>query len=394
VLCARAGALARALAQASDLPDRAGQRWVAWAALAQAGPIGHIPRLLVSQQAGEPPAEDAAAGPALVEALRPLLRHPWLLPGTDAAPDAESRISVIVPTRNGGALVEACLGSLLEKAAAPDLLELLVIDNGSDQEETLAILAERERAGARVLRLPEPFNWSRLNNQAARAAGGRLLLFLNDDTRMLTAGWDAALRRLLAAPEAGAVGARLVYEDLTIQHAGVVFGMEGLAGHEGVGAAMEEGGPGGRWQALRQVGGVTGAFLACRRDDFTRLGGFDEHAFGVTFNDVDFCLRLRAAGLAVLYEPRIALVHYESKSRGIDDLDPAKQERAAFERQRLVERWGAGILLDPGFNPHWSRWTRPFAAIREPSATEIAAHLAASAAADPWNPLLRSGAAD
>ena len=105
---------------------------------------------------------------------------------------------------------------------------------------------------------------------------------------------------------------------------------------------------------------------------------------------MDFCLRLRAAGLAVLYAPEIALVHFESKSRGIDDLDAAKRERAAFERRKLLERWGDAVLLDPGFNPHWSRWTRPFAAIREPSPAEIEAHLAASASANPWNPMLRA----
>jgi GT2 family glycosyltransferase len=138
------------------------------------------------------------------------------------------------------------------------------------------------------------------------------------------------------------------------------------------------------------VGAVTGAFLACRRGDFARVGPFDEHTLGATFNDVDFCLRLRAAGLAVLYAPEIALVHFESKSRGIDDLDAAKRERAAFERRKLLERWGDAVLLDPGFNPHWSRWTRPFAAIREPSPAEIEAHLAASASANPWNPMLRA----
>jgi GT2 family glycosyltransferase len=292
-----------------------------------------------------------------------------------------------VPTRNGGALLAECLAALREKAATPDRLEVLVIDNGSDRAETLAILeAEAARPGSRVLRLDEPFNWARLNNLAARESRAEHLLFLNDDTRMLSGGWDRLLRRLLAEPMVGAVGARLVYDDLTIQHAGVLFGIEGLVAHEGVGAAMDEGGPGGRWQRLRRVGAVTGAFLACRRASFEACGGFDAEAFGVTFNDVDFCLALRAAGLAVLYAPEIALVHYESKSRGIDSLDAAKQERAEFERRLLVERWGEGMLLDPGFNPHWSRWSRPFAALREPSAAEIAAHMAATAAADPWNP--------
>jgi hypothetical protein len=192
------------------------------------------------------------------------------------------------------------------------------------------------------------------------------------------------LRRLLAEPEVGAVGARLLYEDMTIQHAGVLCGQENLVGHEGVGAAAEEPGPLGRWQTLRAAGAVTGAFLGCRQDAFAAAGGFDEQALPVSFNDVDFCLKLRAAGLTVLYEPRIALIHYESKSRGHDDADPVKQERAEAEQSRLIERWGEALQVDPGWNPHWSRWTRPFAALREPSPAEIARHLAASCAPDPW----------
>ncbi len=393
-LCARAGALADALAAAGDIPGTDDRAWIAWAALARTGAITHIPRLLLSRQAGEGPeavsAAEASTAEAVRAALAPLLPHPWLLAGAASPEDSDAGIAVIVPTRNGGPLLAACLASLREKATAPDRLSILVIDNGSDMPETLAILeAEAAQPGTQVLRLPEPFNWARLNNLAARGATAEHLLFLNDDTRMLSGGWDRALRRLLALPEVGAVGARLVYEDLTIQHGGVLFGIEGLAAHEGVGAAMEDGGPGGRWQRLRRVGAVTGAFLACRRTAFETAGGFDEHAFGVTFNDVDVCLRLRAAGLAVLYAPEIALVHYESKSRGIDSLDAAKQERAEFERRLLVERWGAGVLVDPGYNPHWSRWSRPFTAIREPSEAEILAHMAATASADPWNPVPR-----
>nr|WP_256476249.1 glycosyltransferase [Siccirubricoccus soli] len=316
--------------------------------------------------------------------LRPLLRHPWLLDPPATWPGDETRISVIVPTRNGGTMLREALASLAAKAARPTLLEPLVIDNGSDAPETLAILAG---LGCPVLRLDEPFNWSRLNNQAVARTRGGILLFLNDDTRMLSEGWDLWLRRLLAEPEVGAVGARLLYEDMTIQHAGVLLGQEKLAAHEGVGAAAEEGGPGGRWQALRAAGAVTGAFLGCRREAFLGVGGFDETSLPITFNDVDLCLKLRAAGLQVLYAPQIALLHYESKSRGHDDADRGRQERAEAEAQRLTERWGEGLLLDPGCNPHWSRWARPFSALREPSAAEIARHLAATASERPWDPL-------
>ena len=313
-----------------------------------------------------------------------------LLPGGEPPEDTNAAVTVIVPMRNGGQLLVECLDSLRGKAAALDQLSILVIDNGSDHHETLdALEAEATRPRTRVLRLPEPFNWARLNNLAVQVATSEHQLFLNDDTRMLSVDWDRLLRRLLADPGVGAVGARLVYSDFTIQHESMLFGVEGLVAHEGVGAAMEDGGPGNRWQRLRRVGAVTGAFLACRRRAFEAAGGFDEHAFAVTCNDVDFCVRLRAAGLAVLYVPEIALAHHESTTRGIDNLDEAKQERAQFERNLLVQRWGSSLFVDPGFNPHWSRWTRPFSAIREPSEAEILAHMAATASPDPWHPTAR-----
>lgn len=378
LVCATRGALAAARAALGE----AGSHWALWAALRRQGPVGHVPRRLASVLRAEQPAVPAPRPDA---ALRRVLRHSWLLDDPadwDAPP---TRITVIVPTRDAGPLLRAALGSLAAMAADPSRLDAIVIDNGSTDAETLAILSAGAAAGRfRVLRIDEPFNWSRLNNLAAREATGALLLFLNDDTRMLTEGWDRILRRLLAEPEVGAVGARLLYEDRTIQHAGVLCGIETLVGHEGVGAAAEEPGPLGRWQTLRQAGAVTGAFLGCRREAFEAAGGFDEQALPVSFNDVDFCLRLRAAGLAVLYEPRIALIHYESKSRGHDDADPVKQERAEAEQSRLLARWGEALRLDPGWNPHWSRWTKPFEALREPGPAEIARHLTASSAANPW----------
>jgi GT2 family glycosyltransferase len=380
LVCARREALLAAWDAAGPAGESlAEDRWLLWAALARQGPVAHVPRLLHAALAGEVVAVEPPAAPPL--ALRPLLRQPWLLDPPGDWPVDETRISVIVPTRNGGAMLGEAIASLRARAARPALLDVLVVDNGSDVPETLALL---EAGDFTVLRLDEPFNWSRLNNQAVTATGGGILLFLNDDTRMLTQGWDLWLRRLLAEPEVGAVGARLLYEDMTIQHAGVVLGQEKLAAHEGVGAAAEAPGPGGRWQALRAVGAVTGAFLGCRREAFGAVGGFDEVSLPITFNDVDLCLKLRAAGMQLLYAPQIALVHYESKSRGLDDQDSARQERAEAEAQRLMERWGEALLLDPGCNPHWSRWAKPFTALREPAPEEIARHLAATAAVTPW----------
>jgi hypothetical protein len=163
-----------------------------------------------------------------------------------------------------------------------------------------------------------------------------------------------------------------------------VGGAPPVAGHLYHGASRDDLGYFGHLRLPRNVSAVTAACLAVRREAYLAVGGLDAERLTVAFNDVDFCLKLRAAGLAVLYEPRIALLHYESKSRGHDDADPVKQERAEAEQSRLLQRWGEALLLDPGWNPHWSRWTRPFAAIREPSPVEIARHLAASCAENPW----------
>jgi len=384
ILCARRPALEHAL---RDLPDTgaAAQIWLAWARLAAQGPLAHLPRVLSAAIQGEGlPVTAEAPPPGLAELLAP--------PRT-ALPEM-ARITVVIPTRNGGATLRDCLASLAQHAARRERLEIVVVDNGSDAPETLALLDEAERAGElRRLRVDKPFNWSQLNNRAAAASSGEVLLFLNDDTRMLTQGWDNILRQLLRDPAVGAVGARLVYEDFTLQHAGVVFGVEGLVGHEGVGEPMDAPGPGGRWNRQRLAGAVTGAFLACRRADFGRAGPFDEQRFGVTFNDVDFCLRLRALGLEIVYAPQLTLVHFESKSRGIDHFDRQKQERAEFEARGLKERWGAALLVDPSWNPYWSRWSKPFAAIREPSAAELQAYLAAVARNARWEPFTDDQAA-
>lgn len=378
VVCARRPALVKAL-QALPGTGAAAQAWLVWARLAAQGPLCHLPRVLSATIEGERPPQAEPAPPPGLEEL--------LAPSATALPE-EARIAVIIPTRNGGTTLRNCLASLALHASRRERLEIIVVDNGSDAPETLGILADAERIGlARRLRIEAPFNWSQLNNRAAAASDSEVLLFLNDDTRMLTTGWDDILLELLSDAGTGAVGARLVYEDFTIQHAGVLFGLERLVGHEGVGAPMDTPGPGGRWTRQRAAGAVTGAFLACRRADFERAGGFDEQRFGVTFNDVDFCLRLRTLGLEVVYAPQLALVHFESKTRGIDHFDRQKQERAESEARALKERWGAALAVDPGWNPHWSRWSKPFAALREPSAWEVEAYLAAAARGEPWKPL-------
>ena len=216
--------------------------------------------------------------------------------------------------------------------------------------------------------IDEPFNWSRLNNKAVALGGPPLMVFANNDLAMIAAGWDDCLRSHLARSDIGVVGARLLYGDRTIQHAGMVLGIEGGGcEHEGRNAAADEGGPQNRWRTRRSVAAVTGAFLACRRSDFESLGGFDEARFGVWFNDVDFCLRVRARGLRVLYEPAIEAFHYESKTLAVEFRDGPRAAHFETAAAAMRKRWGTAFTHDPYFNPHYARWGTPFAWLRPPS---------------------------
>jgi tetratricopeptide (TPR) repeat protein/GT2 family glycosyltransferase len=308
--------------------------------------------------------------------------------------DPEEIIQVIVPTRDHGDDVRYFVESLRRRAAAPASLRVMVIDNGSEQIETVRIL-ERLSAeeGVRVVRMDEPFNWSRLNSRAAVLCDAQMLVFANDDMVMLTDGWDRQLRGLLERSEIGAVGARLIYPDDTVQHAGILLGWPHIAEHDGRYEPVSNPGPGSRWHVTRAVSAVTGAFLAVRRTVFEAVGGFDETALPIAYSDIDFALKVRARGLRILWTPNISLRHYESKSRGLDHLDPEKRVRNEAERRVMEERWGAALRIDPGVNPIWHSATLPFRLISAPSREWIWRHIRLCASQNPWLPD-RSGTAD
>jgi GT2 family glycosyltransferase/tetratricopeptide (TPR) repeat protein len=297
-------------------------------------------------------------------------------------PDA--LISVIIPTRDNAADVREFTDSLLDTAARPDRLSIFVLDNDSGPSARRA-LGRLERSGLQVSRVEEPFNWSRLNNLGAYETAAPLLVFANDDMRMLTREWDSILRGLLERPDVGAVGARLLYPDDTVQHAGVLLGWKGAAIHDGLYENATEPGPGQRWHRTRAVGAVTGAFLATRRQTFLDLGGFDEAELPVAYSDIDYALKLRATGSIVLWTPSITLCHHESKTRGLDHADSAKQARNAAERRVMEHRWGAALTTDASVNPLWLDATMPFRLISAASAARITDHIRRCAAPNPWH---------
>jgi GT2 family glycosyltransferase len=327
--------------------------------LAAQGPVAHVQKVLVSRQTADSPAVETTTDRRAI--ARSNVQPPQGKPVV---------LHILIPTRDRLDVLSPCIAALLATAEVPSAITITVIDNGSRDLETAAYLAEGRKQGwFDVLALDEPFNWSRLNNAAAAHSGSPILVFVNNDIEMTASGWDTRLRDLLSCPEIGAVGARLLYPDGTVQHAGIVLGIgAGGSEHEGRGASAEEGGPNGRWHKRRSVSAVTGALLACRRRDFEAVGGFDVDGLGIWFNDVDLCLKLIKRGLRVVYEPAIEAVHHESRTLAAEFND---QLRAAlFEAAAALvrQRWGAAFEHDPFFNTHYARWGTPFAWLRPPVA--------------------------
>ncbi len=273
------------------------------------------------------------------------------------APEPRPPVSVIVPTRDRAELLAQCAEGVLAQTRYPDL-ELLIVDNDSAEPGTHALF-ERLLADPRVriLPAPGPFNYPALNNQAAAAARGEVLLLLNNDISMPDDGWLDALMAHAVRPNVGAVGARLVYPDGKLQHAGVALGIgsdPGVAGHMGYHAEGDDPGYYGHWRMTRNVSAVTAACLAVRKAVYDEVGGLDP-ALAVAFNDVDFCLKVRAAGYDIVWTPHAELIHHESASRGSDKEDPVRQARFAAEVAEMRKRWGSTLDNDPFYGPLFDR---------------------------------------
>lgn len=271
------------------------------------------------------------------------------------------RASVIVPTRNRLDLLRTCLDGLY-RTAYPEL-EVIVVDNGSDDPATLDYLANLDSARHRVLRDPGPFNFSKLNNRAAKIATGELLCLLNNDIEILAPDWLETMGRQALREEVGAVGAQLLYPDGRIQHAGVVLGICGGAAHAHRLLRPDDEGYFRRHALPQFVSAVTAACLVVKRDKFEAVGGFDEENFAVAFNDVDLCMRLSSRGWQSLYEPRATLIHHESVSRGLDR-DPIGAARFARELAALKVAWRTGAEpdeeIDPYHHPQLNRFSEHF----------------------------------
>ncbi|WP_271165087.1 glycosyltransferase [Brevundimonas intermedia] len=287
-------------------------------------------------------------------------------------PEVAGRILVVIPTRDEGAALEVMLTSLFRNASSRDEVDVVVIDNGSRESGTLKMLEHWRSQGVEILRRDEPFNWASLNNIACEGREHPIVVFANNDMEMLSESWDLTARRLLSMDGVGVVGARLIYPNDRVQHAGIVMGaLNGEPLHEGLRAGPDERGPLDRWVRRRPATAVTGAFMAMRRSVFDQVGGFDAENFAVSCNDVDFCLRAGAVGWTILYAPELVLRHHESLSRGHSNTE-AKRKRVSEEMGRLLARWGDRARFDPTRNPQWEgRGIRLFAGMRSLTAEEV-----------------------
>ena len=269
-------------------------------------------------------------------------------------------VSIIIPTKNLGKILDKCLLSIFEKTQYPNY-EVLVIDNGSTEAKTKAIInrwqtKEPNRFRCEVIDIP--FNFSRINNLAVKAAKGEYLLFLNNDTEVLTCDWIEAMVEQAQRPSIGAVGTLLLYPDNTIQHAGVVISIGGVAGHSHKHYPASSHGYFNQIQTINNYLAVTGACLMCRREVFDSVEGFEED-LSVAFNDVDFCLKIFEQGYNNIYLPHVVLYHYESKSRGYENT-PEKLVRFNKEIEYMQKKWKKFIGHDPCYNPNLTRLREDF----------------------------------
>jgi GT2 family glycosyltransferase len=231
----------------------------------------------------------------------------------------------------------------------PSEFEVIIVDNGSEEEETLAIFESLDADRRfRILSSPGPFNFSALCNRAAADSRSPLLAFLNSDTVPERPDWLSTLAAWASRPEIGAVGARLLYPSGRLQHAGLVMGLGGHAAHIEAGAPGDEAGYLRRLAVPHEVSAVTAACLVVERPKFDAVGGFDAEAFPVELGDVDLCLRLAARGWAALLVPEVTLVHHESATRG---RTKHRDKRYEAERQCFEARWKRVIRDDPYFHP-------------------------------------------
>ena len=314
--------------------------------------ILHVPRVLyhwrisahsTSQNSAQKPEAVGHGAKALEAAVRRRGLDATVEPGVAGARyrvryriAEQKKISILIPTRDRIALLSRCLETLEKHTDWPHY-EVLILDNDSAEPDARQYLQKTKH---RVVKYEGPFNFAAMCNFGVRQSDGAWLLFLNNDTEFTEPGWLAAMAEHVQRAEVGAVGAKLLFPDGTVQHAGVTLAAKGTASHAYAHAPGDSWENGGYLQQVRNYSAVTAACMLTRREVFEQAGGFDEDELPVSFNDIDYCLKLRQAGYQIVYTPYAQLYHHESASRGRGKSDPA-------EGRLIRARWPEAVARDP-----------------------------------------------
>lgn len=334
--------------------------------LSEIAPPVHIPRVLYYWRVHEQSTSaGTAAKPYVAEAAkRAIAAHlartgaqgtvtDGIFPSTykvEYAIPGEPLVSILIPSKDHTADLDKALQSVFLKTTYSNY-EIIVIENNSTEPTTFAYYKtlQAQHKNVRVASYDGGFNFSAINNFGRTFARGQYLLLLNNDVEVINGAWLGEMLSLCAQSGVGIVGAQLWYPDNTLQHAGVITGLGGYAGHSHKYAKKGGSGYMFRVSTVQNLSAVTAACLLVKASVFDEMDGLDS-GFSVAFNDVDFCLRVRAAGYRVLYTPYAQLYHHESKSRGLDEKDEAKRERFEGERARMKKRYGEALTRDPYYN--------------------------------------------
>jgi GT2 family glycosyltransferase len=273
--------------------------------------------------------------------------------------------SLIIPTRDKVEILRGCVESILEKTTYTPY-EIIIVDNGSVENETLAYFEQlKARKNVRILRYDKPFNYSAINNFAVSKAKGSIIGLINNDIEVISPDWLTEMVSWAAQEDIGCVGAKLYYANNTIQHAGVILGIGGVANHAHLGLARHSPGYFGRAVVLSNYSAVTGACLVVRKSVFQQVGGLDAKNLAVAFNDVDFSLKVRNAGYLNVWTPYAELYHLESASRDKDESGKGR-ERFVREVNHMMRRWRDELVNDPYYSPSLTRIRGDFSLPNEP----------------------------
>ena len=336
----------------------------------QAEKIVHIPKILYYWRAHKDSvAESVGAKPYVIEAAhRAISGHLERIGLKGKVEDTripsiyriryeikgEPLVSILIPNKDHRDDLKRCIDSIREKSTWKNL-EIIIIENNSEEPETFRYYEELEGGRIRVIRYEGPFNYSAVNNFGFRESRGEYILLLNNDTEVISPDWIQEMLMFAQRKDVGAVGAKLYYPDGTIQHAGIGLGLLHLAGHYFRGFTAEDPGYMGRLCYAQDMSAVTAACMMVPRAVYEGLGGLDE-SYSVVFNDVDLCLRIRESGKLIVWTPFAELTHYESKSRGSDEDTKAKQAFFKEETRRFQTKWNAALTAgDPYYNVNLTR---------------------------------------